>query len=116
MKKNDVILIVVLLVVSLAFFVLIQYKQDNGDVVVVKINGKETASYSLSVDGEYKLNNGTNILRIEDGSAWIYYADCPDKICVNQGKINKPGQVITCLPNRLTVTVVSSKNGDELIG
>jgi len=36
---------------------------------------------------------------------------------VNQGKITKSGETITCLPNRLTVTVYSADEGDvELVG
>ena len=32
-------------------------------------------------------------------------ADCPDKICVEQGRVRYTGQCITCLPNKLTVTL-----------
>ena len=78
---------------------------------MVKVDGKEVARYSLSEDGEYELNGGTNILRIEDGKAYLTDATCPDHLCVNQGKIDQTGETITCLPNRLTVTVVGA--GDE---
>ena len=47
--------------------------------------------------------------------AWLVDADCPDKLCVHQGKIDKTGEVITCLPNKLTVTVIGADSGDEPI-
>ncbi len=105
MKKRDFILIGAILGIILIVFVVIQLTKEDGASVVVKVNGQEVAEYSLSENGEYELNGGTNILRIEDGKAFLTDADCPDHLCVNQGKIWRSGETITCLPNRLTVTV-----------
>ena len=46
-----------------------------------------------------------NLLIIEDGYAYIKEASCPDGLCVHQGKINKSGEMIVCLPNEVVVTV-----------
>ena len=73
------------------------------------------ARYSLSDSGRYELNGGTNILVIEDGAAYMLEADCPDHICVSQGKVRYAGQCITCLPNKLTVTVYGTDEGVELV-
>ena len=81
----------------------------------VKVDGEEVGKYSLSEDGEYELNGGTNILRIENGAAYLIEANCPDHLCVKQGKINKNGQTITCLPNKLTVTVYGEDNDVDLV-
>lgn len=118
MKKKDFILIGAILAIILIVFAVIQLTEKDGSYVVVKVNGEEVAKYSLSENGEYELNGGTNILRIADGKAFLTDADCPDHLCVNQGKISKSGQTITCLPNRLTVTVYSVDDSDdvELIG
>jgi len=117
MKKRDFILIGTILAVILIVFAVIQLTEKDGAYVVVKVNGEEVARYSLSENGEYELNGGTNILRIEGGKAYLTDADCPDHLCVNQGKISKSGETITCLPNRLTVTVYSADEGDvELVG
>ena len=34
-------------------------------------------------------------------------ANCHDQLCVKQGRINKVGQSIVCLPNRVVITVIS---------
>ena len=53
---------------------------------------------------------------IEDGWAWLREANCPDKLCVRQGRVRYSGQVITCLPNRLTVTVEGgATNGVDVV-
>ena len=106
MKKRDFILIGAILGIIIIVFLAIQLTKEEGASVIVKVNGQEVAEYGLSENGEYELNGGTNILRIEDGKAFLIDANCPDHLCVNQGKIWRSGETITCLPNRLTVTVV----------
>lgn len=80
--------------------------------MVVKIDGNDVATYPLNEDATYTLNGGTNILTIKDGFAYLTDANCPDHLCVKQGKISKTGQVITCLPNKLTVTVYGAEKLD----
>ena len=112
MKKRDFILIVAILAIILIVFATVQLSKEEGAYVVVRINGQDVMQYSLSENGEYELNGGTNILRIEDGKAFLIDANCPDHLCVNQGKIWRSGETITCLPNRLTVTVYGADNND----
>ena len=115
MKKKDLVVIGVIVAVILVLFAVMQIFKKEGDYVVVRIDGKEVAKYSLQIDGEYQLNGGTNVLKIQDGQAYLIYADCPDHLCINQGKVHQNGQTITCLPNRLTVTVISSVGDVELV-
>ena len=81
----------------------------------VMVEGKEIGVYSLSRDSEYSLNGGTNTLIIKDGKAYMADADCPDKLCVRQGKIHRNGETITCLPNKLTVTVIDEEGEVDLV-
>lgn len=116
MKKNDYILIGAILLVIVVVFAVFALTQEDGAYVAVKVDGVEVAKYSLEKDGEYELNGGTHILRIENGVAYLTYADCPDHRCMNDitvgGKISKTGQTITCLPHKLTVTVFGAEEGD----
>lgn len=112
MKKKDFILIGVLLLVIVISYLGITFTKKEGDYVIVRVDGTEVAKYSLSVDGDFELNGGTNVLRIEDGKAFLIYADCPDHLCINEGKIDQSFETITCLPNMLTITVYSSDNSD----
>lgn len=104
-RKIDVILIAALLIISGVLYVVINNTGTVGGEAVVRVKGEVVASYKLSDDGTYPLNGGTNILVIEDGCAYICEADCPDKYCMEQGKIQYTGQCLTCLPNKLTVTI-----------
>ena len=115
-KRADLILVVALLLLAGALYLTLNANRQEGGVAVVRVNGVETERHSLAVDGTFPLNGGTNILVIQDGQAWLSEADCPDLLCVKQGKIHYTGQVITCLPNRLTVTVEGGEsNGVDLV-
>lgn len=115
--KRDVILIAALLLISVLLFVFLHHNEV-GAGVVVKVEGEEIARYSLSQDGSYSLNGGTNTLVIENGEAWLSDADCPDLLCVKQGRIKYTGECITCLPNKLTVTVFGAEDSglDATVG
>lgn len=109
-------MIAALLLLSGALYLILNIGREEGGVAVVRVNGEEVERHSLSVDGTFSLNGGSNILVIADGQAWLSEADCPDLLCVKQGKIHYTGQVITCLPNRLTVTVEGGESdGVDLV-
>ena len=93
------------LLLALVLYLIIGATREEGGVVVVRVDGVETERHALSESGTYPLNGGSNILVIDGGQAWLSEANCPDLLCVHQGKIRYTGQSIICLPNRLTVTV-----------
>lgn len=106
----DLLLIFALIAVALSVFLFTELFRGAGAVVTVTVGGEVICEYSLSEDGEYSLNGGTNILVIEDGSAYIKSATCPDKTCVTVGgRISRAGERIICLPNALIVEI----RGDE---
>ncbi|MDU5363118.1 MAG: NusG domain II-containing protein, partial [Finegoldia magna] len=66
---------------------------------------------------DYKIDNkyGHNVVHIHGYSVSITESDCPDKLCMLKGKIDKPGDVIVCLPNKLVVEIKANKqNKDDI--
>ncbi len=55
---------------------------------------------------------GTTYIEISGSRARVTFSDCPDKICVHSSWINKPGQMIVCLPNRVVVQMTSDMEQD----
>ena len=49
---------------------------------------------------------GKNLLVIQNHNVWISEANCPNQDCVKQGKISMNGEMLVCLPHRLTVSIV----------
>lgn len=110
--KRDLLLIGGCLLLAAVLFAAAHLTGAEGDGVIVRVDGEEVVRYGLYENGTYPLNGGTNTLVIENGEAWLSHADCPDLLCVKQGKIRADGQVITCLPNRLTVTVYGGEENE----
>ena len=115
---RDLVLAGSLLLAAVILLLVINGSRESGGVAVVRVDGVETERLPLSVNGTFPLNGGSNILIIQGGQAWMSEANCPDLICVRQGKIHYTGQVITCLPNRLTVTIEGGESGgvDLIVG
>ena len=49
---------------------------------------------------------GRLVLVIEKGSVYVKISDCPEKSCVNMGKITKAGEVIACAPLKIYVKIM----------
>lgn len=108
----DIVLICILLVLALSVFLIVELTRREGAYVVVSVDGGEVCRYSLSEDGEFLLNGGTNTLVISGGEAYISEADCPDGLCVSQGRISRTGQTVVCLPNRVMLRIVGADDAD----
>ena len=109
--RLDIIVIAAILLASIALLLIMTLTREEGAAVVVEIDGKTVATYSLYQNGEYSLNGGTNVLVIENGQAYLNYSNCPDHTCEKTGKIQYVGQTIVCLPNLLTVTIKGEASG-----
>lgn len=108
-KKADIILITAVLFIA-GIAVIFMLMQKNGNKIIVNIDG-DIKEYSLSDRREIVLNNndgGHNLLVIDGGSAYIKEADCHNQICVRHKPIYKNGESIICVPNNISITVVSN--------
>ncbi len=78
--------------------------------VRIDVDGMEYATYNLTeISGkkivEIETEYGENTLEITSEGARMISASCSDKTDVKSGKITKPGQMIICAPNRVSVRI-----------
>lgn len=106
-KRNDIILVLILLVSALLVWLCLSLFSPSGDWVVVTVDGWETERYPINEDRRVRLESdgGYNILVIKDGIADVVEASCPDGLCVDFHPISKDGETIVCLPNKTVVSV-----------
>lgn len=115
--KWDKAVIFLLLTVAMLSYVVFSFAifGEQAEGIEVFVDGKEYASYSFAdITGEKNLKieteNGFNILKITEKSAVMTDASCPDKMDVKSGEISKSGQMIICVPNKVSVRVTGKKN------
>ncbi|MNI47755.1 hypothetical protein D3C76_122970 [compost metagenome] len=124
MKRGDILLISIVVVIALAFMVP-RWINDNtsetnheGKVAKITVDGKLFKTVSLTKEEqtvEVKTEHGYNILKIHDYGIEMIDADCKDKVCFTFGFIERNGGTIVCLPHRLMVEVEGpSGEGDDV--
>jgi len=77
---------------------------------VITFGGEVIQEMPLNMDGSFlagSKESDYNLIVVEDGKAYVAEANCANQICKNSKSISKSGEVITCIPHRLVVTVVS---------
>ncbi len=117
--RNDIILAAVILIIAVAGLLFIKLTKVQGNTVVVKINGVETASYSLSDDVRQEIRTGENneninVLIIKEGKAYVSEADCPDGICKDYRPISYVGETIVCLPHKVVIEITGNSTDVSL--
>ena len=108
--RLDVIVISALLILSLSVLLIVNLTRKDGATVKIEVNGETVGEYPLGLNRDYTVNGGTNILRVEDGRAYMIHSDCPDHTCEMTGKISYVGQTIVCLPNKVSVTIIGESD------
>ncbi len=113
--KYDIFLVGILITVGAAVLLTAVFNGQGGEYVCIKTDGEVSAVYPLTENRRVVINgaNGTNLLVIENCQAYISEADCPDKLCVRQGKISMKGQSVICLPHRIVVEITGQEQKDN---
>lgn len=115
--KNDIIFLTVIIILAIAVYLIFSFFfSSDGDVVNISVDGTLYGTYPLDTDARIEIKNSsgqvTNVLIIENDSAHMEEATCPDKLCIKQKTISKDNESIICLPNKVAVTVTSKSESD----
>ena len=108
--RNDLIILGILVVLIGGLF-LFKSKQQ-GAKIVIKRNDQIEGYYSLDDDQIINIDN-ENKIQIKNHEVFMIKATCPDHLCIKQGKINKKGATIVCLPHHLVVEVIEGNEGKD---
>ena len=115
MKRNDIILVAVVVILCLGFLAFQRFTQEEGSKVIITIDGEEYDSLKLQEDTVYTIkgkDGSYNTFEIKDGYADMIDASCPDKLCVKHADIHYNHETIVCLPNKVVLEVVDGEDND----
>ena len=113
MKKGDFILIGALLFMGLAIVLWQYHGRQEGEQVVITVEGEVYKVLDINEDQEVKVETKDghyNLVQIKDKTVKMLEADCKNQVCVNSAEITDIGETIVCLPHQIIVKIVA--NGD----
>ncbi len=104
---GDKILIVLCVLFNAGLFYYFGSGMGQGSWVVIEVDQKRVARYSLSKDRITHVEGPLGITEIEirDGKARILRSPCKLKVCIKSGYIQYADRISVCLPNRVVVRV-----------
>lgn len=115
--RADIILIALIAMVSAAVW-LVNRSIHSGKAARAEIyyysELVETIDLGKEIEKSFSIPQDENVVFFLDGKGNIQFvkSDCPDKVCINTGKIRVPGQYAACLPNGIVVKIVSADGKD----
>lgn len=116
MKKKDLILICSVLVLAAAFWLVPRavglLGNSKEQKLRITVSGEEYGTYSLEEDQVIKVGD-TNVCEIKDKKVSMISADCPDQLCIRQRTIQLQGETIVCLPNKVVLEIMGTKQTDQ---
>lgn len=113
MKLFDYLALVLALTLTVFSFLSALTTQNGSLEILIQADDREWI-YPVDsiISTEYEGPVGVTSVRIEDGKVTVPHSDCREQICVQAGSIEKQGQWIACMPNRVFVTIRGKKEGE----
>lgn len=119
MKGKVILFLLLAAVAASAAVLLLRGRGEDDPVARITRDGVLLEEIELNkVDQPYTLTfedgSGRNVITVEQGRIRVSEADCPDRVCVDQGWISDGTVPIVCLPHRLMIQIKGG--GGELDG
>lgn len=121
MTPRDKLLIIIIAVVALAGLAVEQLMlpANEGARATVKVQGEMFRSIDLDVPGTKRISingvEGLSVFELKDGKIKMISSPCPDKLCIQQGWVSRPGQTIVCVPNAVSISVLGNGGVDTIV-
>jgi hypothetical protein len=108
--KKWIILFAAAAGICAAVFLLVRFLGPKGTVAVISVDGEVIRRVALTgvdrpYDIEIRTEYGHNTVHVEEGAVSVTAADCPDRICVHQGRVTTAGIPIVWMPHRLVIQI-----------
>lgn len=113
-NKSDIFLIIILLVIII--FLLLLNNNDPSDKALVYYENDLILTIDLNKDDIYQVNGENGIVEIEvkDNKIKVNEENSPYHLCSKQGYIDKKGQSIICLPNKIIIKLENDTYDTEV--
>ena len=107
------VILAVLLTAGVLFAFSFLPKEAGAHLLVTSDAGEE--SYLLSENREITVTSGghTLCIVINNQTAYVASSDCPDKVCLHQGKISAAGETVICVPSGVVMRILGEGSHED---
>lgn len=107
LNKNDVILIICILFISLFFILILNSKNKKDNIAKVYYDNKLIKQINLNKNNTYEVKgyNGTVKLEVKNNKIRVIEEKSPLHLCSKYGYISKSYETIVCLPNKIVIEI-----------
>ncbi len=104
--KHRSFIIAFILIFCISIVCILSSLTHRKNVAEIYLDGNLIETIDLvKVENPYEISLPHNTILVEHGDISVIFSDCPDKLCVNQGKISNSTLPIVCLPNKLIIQI-----------
>lgn len=116
MNRKDFLVFSIIFSIIFIAYLFSRVNNSRGEIVLIQVNGRDFLHLSVNQNRIIKVSGplGISIIEIEDGKVRMLSSPCPDKLCIKEGYINKPGQLIVCVPNKIVIKIEGRASLDAL--
>jgi len=113
-RRNDIILISILIIGIISLFIFFVMRNNNGDVPYVNIYHEDKLLYSVPLEKNDNIVVKGDIsemtIIITNGYVHVEESGCDNQICVHEGNKHYMNEMITCLPNKIYIRIGSKQD------
>lgn len=114
LKYGDFIVVFFVVAVSAVLFAFSLFGSEKL-VAEISLDGEVFQTQELfSLEEEKILQVGDCEILLEKDGVTFLSSSCPDKLCINRGRLEKAGDTMACVPERVTVVLKKAKGGNDI--
>ena len=115
MNRNDIKLIIIVLVITIILFSLSLF-QKKASIANVYHENDLILEIDLSINKTYEVDgdNGKVVIEVLNNQIRVIAENSPYHLCSKQGFISNSGQSIVCLPNKIIIELPNTELDTEV--
>ncbi len=113
-KRDIFIILLITVFAAIVYLIYSSFFMKKAVIAEIVYDNKVIQTVDLSVDKTFSPEGFPDIVFcVKNNSIAFIHSDCPDKICVNTGFINKSGQTAVCLPNKMVIRLKINNDDNQ---
>jgi len=108
---GDKILAGSLIVISLFSLTILNAVSRPGETAVIHVENRQRFNKNLNQPETFTVAGfvSESTIEIRRNAIRVVGSGCPQELCVRQGSISQTGEIIVCVPNKLTIAIQGSR-------